>query len=103
MQTQDTFAQRFLKMMAGWETQCPMHHTIITNISKFGKSHCKSVNMRKDSITQQFHVLQQLSVQVLHANIFCAKPTRKMSFFQYENIEWDSNLAQFLVCSLYKK
>jgi hypothetical protein len=26
-----------------------------------------------------------------------------MSFFQYENIEWDSNLAQFLVCSLYKK
>jgi hypothetical protein len=53
MHTQDTFAQRFLKMMAGWETQCPTHHTIITNISKFGKSHCKSVNMRKDSIAQQ--------------------------------------------------
>jgi hypothetical protein len=27
--------------------------TTITNISKFEKSHCKSVKMRKDSITQQ--------------------------------------------------
>jgi hypothetical protein len=39
--------------MAGWETWHPMQWTTIANISKFEKSHCKSVKMRKDSIAQQ--------------------------------------------------
>jgi hypothetical protein len=48
------FAQRFLKIMAGWEqTRRPTQRTTIANNSKFEKSHCKSVKMRKDSITQQ--------------------------------------------------
>jgi hypothetical protein len=39
--------------MAAWETCHPMQWTTIANISKFEKSHCKSVKMRKDSIAQQ--------------------------------------------------
>jgi hypothetical protein len=40
--------------MASWEMLRPtQQRTTIANISKFEKSHCKSVKMRKDSITQQ--------------------------------------------------
>jgi hypothetical protein len=39
--------------MAGWEMWHPTQCTTIANISKFEKSHCKSVKMRKDFITQQ--------------------------------------------------
>jgi hypothetical protein len=41
--------------MAGWETRHPTEWTTIANISKFEKSHCKSVKMRKDSIAQDLH------------------------------------------------
>ncbi len=103
MHTWDTFAQWFLKIMAGWETRCPMQCMTIANISKFKKVIAKVSKWEKIPLLSNFHVLQQLSVQVPHAMIFCAKHTRKMSFFQYKNIQQDSNLAWFPLSSLYRK
>jgi hypothetical protein len=89
--------------MAGWETRRPTQRTTIANISKFEKSHCKSIKMRKDFITQQLPRATAAFGTSSTCNDFLYKRTRKMSFFQYRNIQGDSNLARFPLCSLFRK
>jgi hypothetical protein len=88
--------------MAGWEMQRPMQRTTIANnISKLEKSHCKSVKMRKDSITQQLPRATAAFGTSSTCNDFLHKTysTRKMSFFQYKNIQWDSNLKRSVIAN----
>jgi len=63
----------------------------------------KSTRARKIPLLSNFHVLQQVLVQVIHVMILCTKRTRKTSFFHFKNIERDSNLARLTLCSLFSK
>jgi hypothetical protein len=73
---------------------------VLKIMSGSATSHWENVKMSKIPSLSNFHVATELLVQIVHASNLRRKCTKNSSSFQSINIERDSLLPRFALCSL---